>query len=80
MLLCGEIALGVKPEDMRPVEAIAKISAPVFVLAGDRDRWTPIEETREFFARACAPKSLWEVRASVMKIYAILRPWNTGSA
>ena len=64
VLLCGEIALGVKPEDMRPVEAIAKISAPVFILAGDRDRWTPIEETREFFARARAPKSLWEVKGA----------------
>ena len=49
---------------MRPIDAIAKISAPVFILAGDRDRWTPIEETREFFARASAPKSLWEVRGA----------------
>lgn len=57
----GEIALGIDRQELRPVEAIGRVSAPVFVLSGARDRWTPIEETRELFARAKSPKTLWEV-------------------
>ncbi len=60
-LACGEIALGIDPQKLRPVDAIGRVSAPVFILSGARDPWTPIEETRELFARATAPKTLWEV-------------------
>jgi pimeloyl-ACP methyl ester carboxylesterase len=57
----GRVALGVDPDRLQPVERIGLVQAPVFVLAGDRDPWTPIGETRELFERAAAPKLLWEV-------------------
>ena len=60
-LACGEIALGIDRRKLRPVDAIARVCSPVFVLSGGRDPWTPIEETRELFARARPPKLLWEV-------------------
>ncbi len=60
-LTCGEIALGVDRRTLRPVDMIGCVSAPVFILSGARDPWTPIDETRELFARARPPKTLWEV-------------------
>jgi len=63
-LACGEIALGVDRQRLRPIDGIERVSAPVFILSGARDPWTPIEETRELFARATAPKTLWEVPAA----------------
>lgn len=56
----GQAALGVDPEKLRPVKAISRVRAPIFVLAGDRDPWTPIHETREMFDSAEASKRLWE--------------------
>jgi hypothetical protein len=37
------------------------VDEPVFVIAGTADRYTKINETRALFARATAPKELWEV-------------------
>lgn len=53
--------IGVDPKQLRPVDAIARVSEPVFVISGTADQYTPIEETRELFAHATAPKELWEV-------------------
>ena len=63
-LSCGETALGIDALRLRPIEDIARVGAPLFVLSGSSDRWTPIKETRELFARAAAPKLLWEVEGA----------------
>jgi uncharacterized protein len=40
------------------LERIAQVSSPVLVIAGDRDRVVPIEQSRQLYAAASAPKRL----------------------
>jgi pimeloyl-ACP methyl ester carboxylesterase len=53
--------LGIGPEQLRPVEAVKKVRAPVLVLIGDHDRFLPVEEGRRVFDAAPEPKGLWIV-------------------
>jgi alpha-beta hydrolase superfamily lysophospholipase len=55
----GEI--DVRPEELRPIDRIASVTAPILVVAGTADRYTPLHESRALFARACAPKTFWAV-------------------
>jgi fermentation-respiration switch protein FrsA (DUF1100 family) len=59
-LLTGYLALrlDIDPLDVSPEAAIARIRAPVLMLAGDRDRRTPPEHTRRLFDAAPGPKRL----------------------
>ena len=40
------------------LERIAQIASPVLVIAGDRDRVVPLEQSRQLYAAASAPKRL----------------------
>jgi uncharacterized protein len=51
--------LGVMPPDLRPIDHVAGIGAPVLIVAGARDNRTTMAETAAMFARAREPKSLW---------------------
>jgi uncharacterized protein len=53
--------LGVSAADLRPIDRIAQVRAPVLVAGGMLDDRTSIEETRMMFARANEPKRLWVV-------------------
>ena len=53
--------LGLDPADLRPIERIAAVKAPVFVIGGGEDRHTTPAETRRLFAAAPEPKRLWLV-------------------
>lgn len=53
--------IGVGEQALRPIDHIAAVRAPVFMLAGTADRYTPLVETRAMYERATAPKMLWEV-------------------
>ncbi len=53
--------LGFSANDLRPIDGIAKIGAPVLVLAGDADRHTTVAETQRLFDAAREPKELWIV-------------------
>jgi pimeloyl-ACP methyl ester carboxylesterase len=53
--------LGVSPADLRPIDRIADVRAPILVAGGMLDDRTSIVETRRMFARANEPKRLWEV-------------------
>ena len=53
--------LGVSHDDLRPIEHIASVGCPVFVIGGAEDRHTTAEDTRSLFARAREPKELWLV-------------------
>lgn len=52
---------GVMPSELSPLRAIRNYRAPVFVIGGQEDRYTPPEETREIFAAAPGQKTLWLV-------------------
>lgn len=53
--------LGFSPRDLRPIDGIGRLGAPVLVLAGDADRHTPLAETRRLYDAAQEPKGLWVV-------------------
>jgi fermentation-respiration switch protein FrsA (DUF1100 family) len=53
--------LGVAPSELRPIDHIADVTAPVLVAAGTIDNRTTIAETTAMFERAPSPKLLWAV-------------------
>jgi len=53
--------IGVRPEELRPIDRIGSVVAPLLVAAGTADRYTTLEESRALFARACAPREFWAV-------------------
>jgi uncharacterized protein len=53
--------LGVAASDLRPIDHIADVTAPVLVAAGTLDNRTTIAETTAMFERAPSPKLLWAV-------------------
>ena len=52
---------GVGADTISPINAIRRVHAPLLMIGGERDRYTPADETRAFFAVANAPKSIWLV-------------------
>jgi fermentation-respiration switch protein FrsA (DUF1100 family) len=53
--------LGVSPEALRPVDHIADVGCPVFILGGTADNRTTPEETKRLFSAARERKQLWLV-------------------
>lgn len=53
--------LGFAAEDLRPIDGIERVGAPVLVIAGAEDRHTALAQSRRLFTRAQAPKELWEI-------------------
>jgi fermentation-respiration switch protein FrsA (DUF1100 family) len=56
--------LGFTLADLRPIDRISEITAPVLVAVGTRDRRTTITETAAIFERAPGPKFLWLVEGA----------------
>lgn len=56
--------VGVNESELRPIDHIAAVHAPILLLAGTLDRYTHLDEARALFARATAPKVMWEVRGA----------------
>lgn len=53
--------LGFSAADLRPIEGIERVEAPILVIAGAEDRHTTLAQSRRLFARGQPPKALWEV-------------------
>lgn len=53
--------LGFAAADLRPIEGIERVEAPILMIAGAEDRHTTLGQSRRLFARARPPKALWEV-------------------
>lgn len=51
--------LGTYPRDLRPIDHLARITAPVLIASGTRDTRTTLAETMMMFDRAAEPKLLW---------------------
>lgn len=56
--------LGVAPGDLRPIDHIADVVAPLLIVSGTRDTRTTARETIAMFDRAREPKSLWLVEGA----------------
>lgn len=55
---------GVGVAELRPIDHIPAVRAPLLLASGTRDPYTPISEARALFARATAPRELWEVEGA----------------
>lgn len=53
--------LGLDAAQLRPIDRIADIRAPLFVIAGAQDTRTPPDQSRALYAAARAPKQYWSV-------------------
>jgi alpha-beta hydrolase superfamily lysophospholipase len=51
--------MGISLNQLRPIEHIAGVGAPVLVIAGGRDRHTTPAESATLFSRARTPKEYW---------------------
>ena len=56
--------IGIGENALRPIDHIGGVGAPVFVIAGTRDAYTPLHESRALFERAREPKSFWAVEGA----------------
>ena len=56
--------IGVREEALRPIDRIASAAAPLFLLSGTRDAYTPIAEARALFEHARGPKEFWPVEGA----------------
>ncbi len=53
--------LGATPAQLRPIDHIGAIKAPLLLASGTADERTPIKEARALFDRAPEPKTFWAV-------------------
>lgn len=56
--------IGVDGNDLRPIDHIGAVTEPLLVLAGTKDQYTPLDESKALFARAHSPKSFWAVQGA----------------
>jgi fermentation-respiration switch protein FrsA (DUF1100 family) len=56
--------LGVGVDALAPIEGIGQIRAPLLLIAGDRDRHTPLAASQRLFDAAPEPKHMWIVRGA----------------
>jgi len=55
------IRLGISADDLRPIDHMADVGCPVFIMSGEKDRSTRPEDTEVLFSHAQSPKQLWFV-------------------
>lgn len=56
--------LGVRSDELRPIDDIGKATAPLLIASGTADQHTTIAETRLLFEHAPEPKKLWIVEGA----------------
>jgi pimeloyl-ACP methyl ester carboxylesterase len=56
--------IGVPEEALRPIDRIGSAVAPLFLLSGTRDAYTPIAEARALYEQARGPKEFWAVEGA----------------
>jgi uncharacterized protein len=58
------LRIGVTANELRPIDAIASLGAPVLIAAGTEDKHTTLTETRRIYSAAREPKELWAVQGA----------------
>jgi uncharacterized protein len=53
--------IGVAEAELQPITRIGSLGAPLLLIAGTADRYTPLAEAESLYARAPARKSFWAV-------------------
>ena len=65
LLLQAKPRIGVSLEDLRPIEKIGTIKAPLLLIAGSDDKRTTLSESKRLFSKAPEPKELWILNGAV---------------
>src|ERR1043166_429221 len=55
---------GVSEKELQPIARIGDLHAPLLMLAGTEDRYTPLAEAESLFAHAPSPKTFWAVQGA----------------
>jgi pimeloyl-ACP methyl ester carboxylesterase len=58
------LLLGISEEQLRPIDDLPSLGAPVFILSGAQDLHTTAAETRRLFDAAKEPKALWLIEGA----------------
>jgi uncharacterized protein len=58
------LRLGISSDQLRPIDAIHNLAAPVLIISGGSDQHTTREQTKRLFAAAHEPKELWIVEGA----------------
>lgn len=58
------LRVGVHAEDIRPIQHLPSLGAPVLIAAGSEDKHTTWTETQRLFDSAIEPKELWRVEGA----------------
>jgi fermentation-respiration switch protein FrsA (DUF1100 family) len=53
--------IGVSEAELQPIARIGSIQAPLLLIAGTEDPYTPLAEAESLYARAPSPKTFWAV-------------------
>ncbi|MCB1095941.1 MAG: alpha/beta hydrolase [Verrucomicrobiae bacterium] len=62
LLICQiEPRLGIGPDRLRPVHAIANVRCPIFILCGSTDQHATPAESQALFSAASEPREFWQV-------------------
>jgi pimeloyl-ACP methyl ester carboxylesterase len=56
--------VGVTENELEPIDRISRLHAPLLLISGTADPYTPIVEAESLYARAPAPKSYWAVNGA----------------
>ncbi|MEM6469795.1 MAG: alpha/beta fold hydrolase [Planctomycetota bacterium] len=56
--------LDVSRDELRPIDRISSVGAPVFIISGEEDLHTTKGETRELYDAAAEPKRLWLIESA----------------
>jgi len=59
-----EPRLGIDLSKLRPIEHITDVETPIFIIAGDSDRRTTLNESRALYEAAPEPKEIWVVNGA----------------
>ncbi|HET7868106.1 MAG TPA: alpha/beta hydrolase [Burkholderiaceae bacterium] len=58
------LRLGITADELRPVDGMPSLHAPVLVMSGTVDQQTTLAESRRIFEAAAAPKDFWAVEGA----------------
>jgi fermentation-respiration switch protein FrsA (DUF1100 family) len=66
--------IGVSPDELRPIDRIGEVHAPLFMIAGTADPYTPLVEAESLFAHARGTKTFWAVDGAAHEDIHAYRP------
>ena len=65
---------GATPADLRPVDTVPRLNAPVLIIAGTADLHTRPADTRQLYEATLSPKRLWWVPGAAHEDYLAFDP------